>query len=194
MKVLTFPELCHGCGGCSLVCPADAITEKSRELGVVETGIGEGVPFAHGRMRVQEAMSPPLIREVKRRVDSTADVVIFDAPPGTSCPVVAVVKDADFVLLVTEPTPFGLNDLKLAVETVREAGRPFGVVVNRADVGDDCVTRYCADEQIDILAEIPDDRRVAESYSRGELMVSALPEYESAFAHIFEKIEDEVGT
>lgn len=186
-KVLTFPELCHGCGGCSLVCPEDAISEESREVGVVEAGPAAGFPFVHGRLRVQEAMSPPLIREVKRRIQPNG-IAIVDAPPGTSCPVITAMKGADYVALVTEPTPFGLNDLRIAVETVRELAIPFGVIINRSDVGDDRVSRYCEDEEIRVLCEIPDDRRVAEAYSRGELIVDAVPEYSAQFLGIFEAI------
>ena len=186
-KVLTFPELCHGCGGCSLACPADAISESERELGVLEAGPGKGVAFVHGRLRIQEAMSPPLIRAVKERIDPDA-IAIIDAPPGTSCPVIASINATDYIVLATEPTPFGLNDLKLAVETARALGIPFGVAINRADVGDDAVLRYCADEGIDVLCEIPDDRRVAELYSRGEIASASLPEYRECFTKLYDAI------
>ena len=187
-KVLTFPELCHGCGGCKLACPEDAISESPRELGQVESGQGDGFAFVYGRLRVQEAMSPPLIRAVKQRIDPNA-IAIVDVPPGTSCPVIAAVLGADFIVLATEPTPFGLNDLRLAVETARALGIPFGVVINRSDVGDDRVQRYCLEEQIPVLCEIPDDRRVAESYSRGEIASSVLPDYPERFMRLFDAIE-----
>ena len=166
--VLTFPELCHSCGGCVAVCPQAAITETGRELGVLETGSMNGVSFAHGRLRVGEAMAPPLIRAV-REASWNRDLTIIDAPPGTSCPVIAAMKDTDFVLLVTEPTPFGLHDLQLAVEAVRILNIPMGLVINRADMGDDKVRAYARAEGVPILMEIPFDRRIAESYSRGEL-------------------------
>ncbi len=188
-KVLTFPELCHGCGGCMLLCPEKAIIEVPRDIGVVEEGDSNGVSFVHGLLEVGEAMSPPLIRAVKARA-SADGVTIFDAPPGTSCPVIESVKDSDFVMLVTEPTPFGLNDLKLAVEMVRKLGLPFGVVINRSDVGDDGVVRYCEKEGIAILLEIPDDRRIAEGYSRGEMAVEIVPELRASLRSLFESLQE----
>ena len=190
-KVLVFPELCHGCGGCQLFCPVEAISEEGREVGVVEVGRAKGFAFAQGRLRIGEAMSPPLIKAVKAAATQT-NLVIIDAPPGTSCPVIESVRDSDFVMLVTEPTPFGLNDLKLAVEMVRALELTFGVVINRADVGDDKVQSYCSDNGIAILEQIPDDRRIAEAYSRGEMICEALPDYESLFAGLLNKITEEV--
>lgn len=178
--VLVFPELCHGCGGCMLVCPKGAIREGSREIGVLETGRAGDLAFAQGRLRVGEAMAPPLIRAVKKRA-APGMLNIIDAPPGTSCPVIAAIRDADYVVLVTEPTPFGLHDLTLAVETVRRIGLPFGVVINRSDSGDDRVRTYCAAESVQVLAEIPEDRRIAEAYSRGVPAVRALPELRATF-------------
>lgn len=180
-KPLVFPELCHGCGGCLLVCPTGAIREELRTIGVVETGSAGRVRFAQGRLNVGEAMSPPLIRAVKREAQSVG-VVLLDAPPGTACPVVATVRGTDYVLLVTEPTPFGLNDLQLAMQTVRQLEVPCGVLVNRADVGDGRVRAYCEAEQIALLGELPDERGAAEAYSRGLLLVQALPEWQGRFA------------
>jgi MinD superfamily P-loop ATPase len=190
--VLTFPELCHSCGGCMAVCPEGAITETGRELGVLETGSMNGVSFVHGRLRVGEAMSPPLIRAVRDRTWPDG-LTLIDAPPGTSCPVIAAMKDADFVLLVTEPTPFGLHDLKLAVEAVKILKIPMGLVLNRADMGDDLVRAYARAEGLPILMEIPFDRKIAESYSRGEMFALALPEWKARFRELVEKIETLTG-
>ncbi|MDH7500984.1 MAG: ATP-binding protein [candidate division NC10 bacterium] len=190
-KVLTFPELCHGCGGCTLVCPEKAISEMPREVGIVEEGDGHGIEFAHGRLRIGEAMAPPVIREVKRNLPEEG-VAILDAPPGTSCPAIESIKGTDFVLLVTEPTPFGLNDLKLAVKMVRALAIPFGVFLNRCDLGDDGVGRYCEEEKIAILGEIPEDRRIALAYSRGEMAARAIPEYGRKFRSLFDAIRERV--
>jgi MinD superfamily P-loop ATPase len=187
-KVLVFPELCHGCGGCLRVCPEEAITEVDREIGVVETGRAGPIEFVHGRLRIGEAMSPPLIRAVKAHISGQGTIII-DAPPGTSCPVIEAVRDSDVCLLVTEPTPFGLNDLQLAVGMVRKLGLPHGVVINRADIGDRRVVDYCRGEGIAVLMEIPDDRRIARGYSRGELIVDVVPDYEQQFFSLTEKIE-----
>ncbi|HOK44879.1 MAG TPA: ATP-binding protein [Bryobacteraceae bacterium] len=178
-KVLVHPELCHACGGCVLVCRPGAITEVFRDSGRLETGSAGAVRFVHGVLNIGEAMSTPLIRQVKAAAPE-ADLVIIDSPPGTSCPVIESVREADLVLLVTEPTPFGLNDLKLAVGMVRAMKLPFGVVVNRAGSGDAQTREYCRREGIDILSEIPDDRRVAEAYSRGLLAAEAAPEFRTA--------------
>jgi MinD superfamily P-loop ATPase len=185
---LIFPEMCHGCGGCTLVCPPQAITEVGRRIGVVETMESENITLIGGRLDVGVAMAPPLIREVKKRLQNNLPAIL-DAPPGTSCPVIATIRDTDMVLLVTEPTPFGLHDLTLAVDMVRELKLPFGVIVNRMGCGDDRVHDFCEKENIPILLEIPDDRRIAESYSRGNLMVDALPEYRGLFQSLIEKTE-----
>ncbi len=184
-KALVFPDLCHGCGGCTLACPADAISEKERHIGVIETGKAGGIDFIQGRLNVGEPMSPPLIRAVKSRALQNA-VVIMDAPPGTSCPVVTTVRDTDFVLLVTEPTPFGLNDLKLAIEMVANLRIPYGVVINRANGEDQRVNKFCAAEKILILQEFPDDRRVAEAYSRGIPALQILPDWRDKFVNLWD--------
>ena len=186
--ILTFPELCHSCGGCWEVCPENAVTQAKRELGFIEFGNRGNLEFIHGRLNVGEAMAPPLIKKVRSHADPDK-LTIIDAPPGTSCPVIESMRDTDFVLLVTEPTPFGLNDLALAVETMRELRLPFGVVINRADVGDGRVADYCAAQQIPVLLEIPDDRRIAEAYSRGDLAVEAVPECVEAFERLCARIE-----
>lgn len=191
-KVLTFPELCHSCRGCMMVCPTEAISEKGRELGVLESGRSGHVEFVHGRLRVGEAMSPPLIERVKEHI-APEKTSIIDAPPGTSCPVIVTLKHSDFAIMVTEPTPFGLNDLKLAVEAVRILQIPVGIIINRCDVGDDGVTTYAGKENIPILMEVPDDRKVAEAYSRGVMMVEIMPEMKDRFRAVYEKIVELIG-
>jgi MinD superfamily P-loop ATPase len=174
-KPLVFPELCHGCGGCFQVCPKKAIHEEDRRIGVVETVHAGNAILIQGRLDVGVAMSAPLIRKVKAGLKSRL-ASILDAPPGTSCPVIETLRGSDLVMLVTEPTPFGLHDLKIAVDMVRELRIPFGVVVNRVGIGDDRVHAFCGRERISILQEIPDDRRIAEAYSKGCLIVEELPE------------------
>ena len=191
-EVLVYPELCHACGGCSLVCPSGAIAEVTAEMGKLESGLAGRIEFVHGVLDVGQVMSPPVIKAVKAAA-TAADVAIIDAPPGTSCPVIESVRGCDFVLLVTEPTPFGLNDLKLAVEMVRELKLPFGVLINRADLGDRETHLYCQRNGIDILAEIPDDRRIAEAYSRGEMICEALPGYSRTFERILHEIGSRAG-
>ena len=183
-NVLTFEELCHSCGGCLRVCPADAITHKPLNIGDIEFGKAGDVGFAHGRLRIGCVRTPSLIKEVKRHIKDNC-LTVIDAPPGTSCPVVEVVKGADFVLLVTEPTPFGLNDLRLAVDLVRQMHLPFAVAINRYDIGDKEVDKYCRTEDIDICLRLPDDRRIAEAYSSGKMIVDVLGEYEEQFAELY---------
>jgi len=185
--VLTFPEMCHSCGGCMEVCPEKAITETDREMGVIETGHKDGLDFVHGRLRVGEAMSPPLIRKV-RSFASSEVLTVIDAPPGTSCPVIAAVKGTDFVLMVTEPTPFGLHDLRLAVEAVGLLGIPCGLVINRSDMGDDQVRAYAEQVGLPVLMEIPFDRRIAEAYSRGKLIIEVMPEWKEKFLGLYRSI------
>jgi len=191
--ILVYPELCHSCGGCTLVCSAGAITETLREIGVLEMGWSQNVQFAHGVLNVGEAMSPPLIRQVKSALPMT-NLTLIDAPPGTSCPVIESVIGADLLLLVTEPTPFGLHDLKLAVDMGRALRLPLGVVVNRADTGDGHTLEYCQANRLPILAEIPDDRGVAEAYSRGILASQVSDEYRERFTQLLARIDDMMPT
>ncbi len=187
-KVLIFPELCHGCGSCAYFCPNSAIKEKNKEIGVVETGGKNGIQFVHGKLNIGMMMSPPVIRAVKKHINRKKTTII-DAPPGTSCPVITTIKDTDFVILVTEPTPFGLNDLSLAVEVVRKLGIPFGVIINRFDLGNKKVDEYCIREHIPILMRIPFSKKIAEIYSRGDSIIDALPEYRREFQELYKKIK-----
>lgn len=184
---LVFPELCHSCGGCWRVCPTSAIREVERCVGVVEKYESDGVTLVQGKMDVGVAMAPPLIRAVKEEMDGVRPVIL-DAPPGTSCPVTTTLRGADCVVLVTEPTPFGLHDLSLAVAVVRQLQIPFGVVVNRMGMGDDRVHQYCADQGIPVLLDIPEDRHIAEAYSHGRLLIDELPEYRRSFEALWERV------
>lgn len=184
---LVFEPLCHSCGGCMAVCPTGAIREVERKIGVAQYGGANGVAAGQGVLDVGAIQSPAVIRHLKKGMRDRG-IVILDAPPGTSCPVIEAIRDCDFVLLVTEPTPFGLNDLELAVGMVRQLGIPFAVAVNRCDMGDDGVVRYCRQEGIELLLEIPNDRRIAEAYSRGDMMVNAMTEYRVLFLSLFEAI------
>lgn len=182
-----FPSLCHSCGGCCDICPEDAIEEIPRSIGCIRRGIGMGVKFYEGRLNVGEALSPPVTKALKKTV-KTPGVMIIDAPPGTSCPVIEAVSDTDFVILVTEPTPFGLNDLQLALGMVRELALPHGVVINRSDIGDNKTEQFCHREKIDILMKIPYDRKVAEAYSKGLMMMDIDPFYERSLLELFQNI------
>lgn len=185
--VLVFPELCHGCGGCSLLCPEKAINEKGQRIGDIEFGSANDIQFIQGKLDIGQAMSPPLIREVKKHINSTRTIII-DAPPGTSCPVVESVKGSDFSLLVTEPTPFGLNDLRLAVETLKKLEIPCGIVINRFDIGDSQVEDYCLEQSIPVMMTIPMDRNFAVAYSKGKTIIETQPDYREKFRELFRKI------
>ncbi len=192
-QVLTFEDLCHACGGCMAICPQAAIVEKMRPIGTIEFGQAQGLAFAQGRMTIGAVQSPTMIRVLKEAC-AREDVLILDSPPGTSCPVVETLHDVDFVLLVTEPTPFGLNDLELAANMVRDLKLPFAVVINRCDIGDRCVKDYCRVEDIPVLLEIKNDRAIAEAYSRGELLNDALEGYDVVFEYLIEEITGQIKT
>lgn len=205
--VMVFPELCHSCGGCTLVCPHSAITEEPSCIGelvyrTIPREVSDGTAYiclVEGTLSIGKAMSPPLIKAVKKRGAIQAEMlakenareplIIIDSPPGTSCPMVTTVTETDYVILVTEPTPFGLHDLDLAVKTVRKMGLPFGVVINRSDSGDDRVCTYCAREDIPILMQIPEDLRIAQGYSIGKPLIESAPEYRQLFADLAAKLE-----
>ena len=190
-KVLFFPQMCHSCGACEMLCPRKAIRETDRTIGEIETGDREGIRFVQGKLNVGETMAPPLIRQVKSRIEPNS-VAILDAPPGTSCPMVTAVRGSDFCILVTEPTPFGMNDLHLAIDTVKKLGIPYGVVVNRAEA-DDLKTRdYFKSNQIPLLLKIPLDRKIAELYSIGTPFIGPMPEYREKFRALFKTISETV--
>ena len=190
-RTLVFTNLCHGCGGCSLVCPEEAIGEIEHPIGVVVQGQAGGIRFIGGRLNVGRPSAPPVIRAAQQSIPEEG-VLLVDAPPGTSCAAVQAMEGADYVLLVTEPTPFGMHDLALSVQVVRVLGLPFGVVVNRADGVDPRVADYCDQEGIEVLMEIPDDRRVAEACSRGELVAETLPEYGIRFTALFDALQKRI--
>jgi MinD superfamily P-loop ATPase len=204
--VLFFPELCHGCGGCTLVCPKNAIKEEPRVIGVIEGGTTENssgkkvsdisikgnIQFFHGLLNVGEPMAIPVIKSLKQRIDGKRDVIL-DAPPGTSCPVIETIEDTDYCILVTEPTPFGLHDLKLAVDVVRGMQIPFGVIINRDGIGDERVERYCHKECILILMKIPQSEEIARLYSKGIPFVTQIPEWEEKFLNLYKYLKREVN-
>jgi MinD superfamily P-loop ATPase len=165
-NLLVFPELCHSCGGCALVCPKKAITWEKYKIGTLNFGVADGLSLVFGELEVSKPLAVPVIKAVKKQIQDGKNVIL-DSPPGTSCPFVETVSGSDFCLLVTEPTPFGLHDLKIAVEVLRKVAIPFGVVVNRAGIGDGKLYDYCKEENIRILLEIPYERRIAELYSKG---------------------------
>jgi len=186
-QVMVLQELCHGCGSCAYLCPEKAITEFKRSIGIIESGTASGIIFTHGRLNPGEAMSPPLISAV-RQLGMPEAITIIDAPPGTSCPVVTAVNGTDFCLLVTEPTPFGLNDLDLAFQMVSKLGIPAGVIINRCDIGDGGVEEYCRKKSLPVLQKIPWDNNLARLYARGEPVVLHLPAWRILFRELFDRI------
>ena len=189
---MVFPELCHSCGGCIEVCPTSAITEKPFAIGTIETTPLSDMALITGRLSIGHAMAPPIIKEVFKKVSTIEHTIIADAPPGTSCPFVTASKEADYVIFVTEPTPFGLHDLKLAVDTIREIGTPFGVVINRMEQPDNSITDYCCSETIDVLLQIPASRYVAECYSQGLTLIDALPDMREKLNKMLRRIAQQI--
>ena len=198
-KVLVFPGLCHGCGACTLFCPENAISEQGREIGILEEGKAESISFIHGYLNIGEPMAPPIIRKIKKKIKkdysdnrdnniTNHHITLIDAPPGTSCPVIESIKDSDYTILVTEPTPFGLHDLILAVEVLQKLKIPHGVVLNKCDIGDHKVEEYCKENDIPLLLSIPLDREIAVAYSQGIPIVKINPSYEQKFIQLFRKI------
>ena len=191
-NVLVFPELCHSCGGCELVCPRGAVNWNERTIGTVEHGQTDNIDFYHGLLNVGESQAIPVIKALKRKVDNSKNVVI-DVPPGTSCPVIESIGGSDFCILVAEPTPFGLHDLKLAVEVVRHLNIPFGVIINRDGVGDNKVEFYCKNENIPVLLKIPERKKIANLYSEGIALVNESHEWREMFGLVYNKIQEKVG-
>ncbi len=186
-EVLVFGELCHSCGGCLLACPRNAITEKGRKIGEVKIGAGEGVELVYGELDVGEPMAIPVIKDVKKQVKG-GKTLIIDSPPGASCPVIESVRGSDYCLLVSEPTPFGLHDLKIMIQVLEELNVPFGVIINRAGIGDRKIHGFCEEKGVPILLEIPFQRRIAELYSRGVPFSLEMPEWKESFRTVFDEV------
>ncbi|MBU0744356.1 MAG: ATP-binding protein [Gammaproteobacteria bacterium] len=191
-SVNIFPELCHSCGACEYFCPTKAISEVDQVIGVIEIGAKEEIDFIQGKLDVGQAMPTPIVKALKKYIDQSKHTII-DAPPGSSCAMVNSVNDADYCILVTEPTPFGLNDLIIAIEVLRKLKIPFGVVINRSDIGDNKVEEYCQNQEIEILMMIPFSRRIAEGYSRGEPLIESFLEYREKFKNLFMMLKDRYG-
>ncbi len=191
-EIMVFPELCHGCYACSELCPQDALPMKKKKMGVLRHYEKGNLSFIESKLDIGEEQAVPLIAQTLDYIDKLfpEDIIkIYDSPPGTSCPVIEATKNADFIMLVTEPTPFGLYDLTLAVETIREIGKSFAVVINRFGIGDDKVEHYCREENIPIIAKIPNQRKIAELYSEGKLLYKEIPEVRSALEAIMKYID-----
>lgn len=192
-NILVFPQLCHGCGSCTWNCPETAIVEVSNPIGTLEQGLApENIEFFRGQLTISEPMPTPVIRQLKKMghpLPNTTD--IFDAPPGASCSVVETLRGVDFALLVTEPTPFGLHDLKQMVGILRDMSIPAGVVINRDGIGDNAVETYCTAEKLPILLRIPFDRQIAEGVSAGKTLIDIYPEYSALFQQLVNQIQED---
>jgi MinD superfamily P-loop ATPase len=191
-KVLVYDEICHSCGGCKLVCPENAISENPREVGTVYITKAGTLELIYGLLNIGEPIATSIIKAVKSHINPDGNYII-DAPPGTACPVVETVRDSDFVVLVTEPTPFGLHDLSMTVEVMKELTTPFGVIINRSGIGDNRTREYCTKNNIPILLEIPFDRKIAELYSKGIPFVQEMPEWRERFLHLYDDIKERVN-
>jgi MinD superfamily P-loop ATPase len=191
-NVLVFPELCHSCAGCELVCPENAISWQKKIVGKIEHGIKENIDFYHGLLNIGEIQAIPLLKALKSKIDKKKDVIL-DSPPGTSCPVIETIIGSDYTILVTEPTPFGLHDLKLAIDVVRYLKIPFGVIINRYGIGNKSVELYCQKEKIPVLLKIPESKKIANLYSKGIALVRDSQEWKEKYRLLFDKIKTEVG-
>jgi MinD superfamily P-loop ATPase len=188
---MVFKELCHSCGGCKLICPEDAITEKPRAIGEITVGKSEDIELVYGKLNIGEALAVPIITAVKEHINKEG-LVVLDSPPGTACPVVESVDGSDYCIMVTEPTPFGLHDLEVAAEVVMQLGIPLGVVVNFAGIGDRGVYEFCEKKNIPIIMEIPYDRRIAELYSNGISFTTEMPEWKPRFQELLKTIREQI--
>lgn len=190
-KFMIFNELCHGCGLCKIVCPENAITEKKRAIGIIEKGISGRIGFVHGKLNIGEAMSSNLISVVKDEIDKNK-IAIIDAPPGAACPVIKTLHNSDYCVLVTEPTPFGLHDLRIAVEVLEKLKIPHGVIINRDGIGNDETEKFCNENKIPILLKIPYNKKIAELYSKGIPYVTKMPEWKERFLDVFKKLKSKL--
>jgi MinD superfamily P-loop ATPase len=192
-KVISvFKELCHSCYACSELCPSQALPMQKHKMGEMKTISAGNLTFIESRLNIGEEQAVPLIHQTLDYVDKNFNdipIQVFDCPPGTSCPVIAATKNADFVVLVTEPTPFGLNDLKLAVKTMQKLNKPIGVVLNRYGLDYTDVEKYCREEKISIMTKIPFDRKIAEYYSNGEMVYDNIKEFSTSLNEIINYIQ-----
>ncbi|MDY6800275.1 MAG: ATP-binding protein [Bacteroidota bacterium] len=194
-QILVFPELCHSCYACSELCPTNSLPMVSQRMGELKHYSADNIDFIESHLDIGQEQAVPLIGQTIQYVEDNFDdntLKIYDSPPGTSCPVIEATKDADFIILVTEPTPFGLHDLKLAVETVNELRKSFAVVINRWGLGDEKVLDYCRENDIPIIAKIPNLRQIAEIYSRGELIFEQVPEFRNELSKISNYIKEDI--
>jgi len=195
-QIMVFSELCHSCYACSELCPTSSLPMIPQKMGEMKRFRSGNLSFVESRLDIGQEQAVPLIAQTKEYVDtcfSEKTVKFYDSPPGASCPVIEATEDVDFVILVTEPTPFGLHDLTLAVETMRELKKKFGVVINRHGIGNDKVLEYCQNQNIPVLSKIPNDRRIAELYSRGELIYQKLPEVKLELNRIWNFIQESIN-
>jgi MinD superfamily P-loop ATPase len=185
--IMVFPELCHSCFACSELCPTNSLPMIENKMGELKHFKTDSFDFVESRLTIGEEQAVPLIKQTLKFIDSKFNddfIKIYDAPPGTSCPVIEATKDADFVILITEPTPFGLNDVILAIETMQELKKDFGVVINRYGLGNADIEKYCKENNISVLAKIPNKREIAELYSKGELLWDKIPEVKTELEKI----------